>query len=90
VLSDLTEEQRKDAGVKAGVLVDDVAPTVRGNVQQGDIVIAIIRGGVTTEARTAAQVNDVLSKVDKGASVTLQMKRGEQQFFSTVRALNGE
>jgi len=90
VLSDLTEEQRKEAGVKAGVLVDDVAPTVRGNVQQGDIVIAIIRGGVTTEARTAAQVNDVLSKVDKGASVTLQMKRGEQQFFSTVRALNGE
>jgi serine protease Do len=90
VLSDLTDEQKKEAAVKSGVLVDDVAPTVRGNVQPGDVILAIVRGGVTTEAKTAAQVNDVLAKVDKGASVTLQMKRGEQQFFATVRALNGE
>ncbi len=90
VLSDLTDEQKKEADVRSGVLVEDVAPTVRGNVQPGDIILAIVRAGVTTEARTAAQVNDVLGKVDKGASVTLQMKRGEQQFFATVRALNGE
>ncbi|MBK9114516.1 MAG: DegQ family serine endoprotease [Betaproteobacteria bacterium] len=90
VLSDLTDEQRKEADVKAGVAVDDVAPTVRGNVQPGDVIIAIVRGGATTEAKSAAQVNDVLSKVEKGASVTLQLKRGEQQFFSTLRALNGE
>lgn len=90
VLSDLTEEQKKEAEVKAGVVVEDVAPTVRGNVQPGDVIIAIIRNGVTTEAKSAVQVNDALSKVEKGASVTLQMKRGEQQFFSTLRALNGE
>jgi serine protease Do len=90
VLSDLTDDQKKEADVKAGVMVDDVAPSVRGNVQPGDVIIAIVRSGVTTEAKTAAQVNDVLSKVEKGASVTLQMKRGEQQFFATVRALNGE
>jgi len=90
VLSDLTDDQKKEANVKSGVMVDDVAPTVRGNVQAGDVIIAIVRGGVTTDAKSAAQVNDLLSKVDKGASVTLQMKRGEQQFFATVRALNGE
>ncbi len=90
VLSDLTDEQKKEAEVKSGVVVEDVAPTVRGNVQPGDIVIAIVRGGSTTEAKSAAQVNDVLGKVEKGGSVTLQMKRGEQQFFSTLRALNGE
>ena len=90
VLSDLTDEQKKEADVKAGVAVDDVAPTVRGNVQPGDVIIAIVRGGATTEARSAAQVNDALAKVEKGASVTLQLKRGEQQFFSTLRALNGE
>ena len=45
---------------------------------------------MASEARSASQVNEVLSKVEKGASVTLQMKRGEQQFFATVRALNGE
>ena len=90
VLSDLTDEQKKEADVKAGVAVDDVAPTVRGNVQPGDVIIAIVRGGTTTEAKSAAQVNDVLSKIEKGASVTLQLKRGDQQFFSTLRALNGE
>jgi hypothetical protein len=90
VLSDLTDEQRKEADVRTGVMVEDVAPTVRGNVQSGDVILAIVRGGVTTEARSASQVNDVLAKVEKGASVTLQMKRGEQQFFATVRALNGE
>jgi serine protease Do len=90
VLSDLTDDQKKEANVKSGVMVDDVAPSVRGNVQAGDVIIAIVRGGVTTDAKSAAQVNDLLSKVDKGASVTLQMKRGEQQFFATVRALNGE
>ncbi len=90
VLSDLTDEQKKEASVRGGVLVEDVAPTVRGNIQPGDIILAIVRAGATTEARSAAQVNDVLAKVDKGAAVTLQMKRGEQQFFATVRALNGE
>jgi len=90
VLSDLTDEQKKEADVKAGVAVDDIAPTVRGNVQPGDIIIAIVRGGQSTEAKNAAQVNDLLAKVEKGASVTLQLKRGEQQFFSTLKALNGE
>ena len=90
VLSDLTEEQKKEAELKSGVVVDDVAPTVRGNVQPGDIIIAIVRGGTTTEAKSAAQVNELLGKMEKGASVTLQMKRGDQQFFSTLRTLNGE
>jgi len=90
VLSDLTDDQKKEAAVRSGVLVEDVAPSVRGNVQPGDIILAIVRAGTTTEARSATQVNDLLAKVDKGASVTLQMKRGEQQFFATVRALNGE
>jgi len=90
VLADLTDEQKKEADVKAGVLVEDVAPTVRGNVQPGDVILALVRAGVTTEAKSAAQVNEALAKVEKGASVTLQMKRGEQQFFATVRALNGE
>jgi len=90
VLSDLTDEQKKESELKAGVVVDDVAPTVRGNVQPGDIIIAIVRSGTSTEAKSAAQVNEVLAKVEKGGTVTLQIKRGEQQFFSTLKALNGE
>jgi serine protease Do len=90
VLSDLTDEQKKEADVKAGVLVEDIAPTVRGNIQAGDVIVAIVSRGVSTEARSAAQVNELLSKVEKGTSVTLQLKRGETQFFSTLKAVNGE
>jgi serine protease Do len=90
VLSDLTPEQRKEAEVKAGVLVEDIPGGVRGNVQPGDIILAVASRGVTTEARTAAQVNELLAKLDKGESVTLRLKRGDQTFFSTVRLQNGE
>ena len=53
VLSDLTDEQKKEADVKTGVLVDDVAPTVRGNMQPGDVILAIVNRGQSTEAKSA-------------------------------------
>ena len=58
---------------------------MRGNVQPGDVILAIVSRGQTTEAKSAEQVNDLLAKLEKGASVTLQLKRGEQQFFSTLQ-----
>ncbi len=88
VLSDLTEEQKKEAEVKGGVLIEEVAPGIRGNVQPGDVILAIVNRGQTTEAKSAEQVNGLLSKLDKGASATLRLKRGEQEFFATLR-LNG-
>jgi serine protease Do len=90
VLADLTPEQRKEADVKSGVLVEDIVGSVRGNLQPGDIILAIISRGVTNEAKAAAQVNDYLAKLEKNASVTLQVKRGEQTFFATIRLPNGE
>ena len=90
MLSDLTDEQKKEFDLKAGAMVDDIAPNVRGNVQPGDVIMAIVSRGVSTEIKTAAQVNDLLGKMDKGASVTFQLKRGEQQFFATLRIPNGE
>jgi hypothetical protein len=53
----------------------------------GDILSSIV---ASTEAKSAAQVNDLIAKLDKGASVTLQLKRGEQQFFSALRVTTGE
>jgi serine protease Do len=90
VLSDLTPEQRREAEVKSGVLVEDIPGGVRGNIQPGDIILSVSSRGVTTEARAAAQVNELLAKLDKGESVTLRLKRGDQTFFSTVRLQNGE
>jgi len=89
-LADLTDEQKKELDLKAGVLVEDVAPGVRGNVQPGDVIVAIINRGTTTEARSAEQVNAALGKLDKGASVALRLRRGEQQFIATIRLNSAE
>jgi serine protease Do len=89
VLADLTDEQKKELDVKAGVLVEDVTGAVRGNVQPGDVILALVNRGQTTEARSAELLNGLLAKLDKGASVTLRLKRGEQEFFSTLKINNG-
>jgi serine protease Do len=90
VLADLTAEQKKEADVPAGVLVEDVASGVRGNVQPGDVILEIVSKGTTIETKSAAQVNDYLGKLEKGAAVTLRLKRGDNQFYATVRLLNGD
>ena len=72
VLADLTDEQKREREVKSGVLVEDVAGAVRGNVQPGDVILAVISQGTTTEARSADQVNALLAKLDKGASVAMR------------------
>jgi serine protease Do len=89
VLSDLTDDQRKELEIKNGVLVEDVTGGVRGNVQPGDVIIAIIQRGQATEAKSAALVNDLLAKLEKGAAVTLQLKRGDNLFFATLKINNG-
>ena len=90
VLVDLTDEQRKELDGRTGVLIEDASGTVRGNVQPGDIILAIVSRGQTTDAKNAEQVNGMLSKMEKGASVTFRLRRGEQEFFSTLRINNGE
>ena len=90
VLSDLTDEQKKELDLKSGVLVEDITGSVRGNVQPGDVILALVNRGQSTEVRSAEQLNGVLAKLDKGASVTLRLKRGEQEFFSTLRINNGD
>jgi serine protease Do len=91
VLSDLTDEQRKALELPSGgVLIEDVVGVVRGNVQPGDVILAIIQRGTPVDAKSAAQVNDYLAKLDKSASATLQMRRGDQTFYATLKPGNGE
>ena len=86
VLSDLTDEQRKSIDLASGgVLIEDVVGVVRGNVQPGDVIVAIIQRGAPIEVKNAAQVNDYLAKLDKSAAVTLQVRRGEQTFYTTLK-----
>jgi serine protease Do len=89
VLSDLTDDQRKELDIKSGVLVEDITGGVRGNVQPGDVILAIIQRGQATETKSAAQVNELLAKLEKGAAVTLQLRRGDNLFFATLKINNG-
>ena len=89
VLVDLTDEQKKELQVKNGVCIEDITGSVRGNVQPGDVILAIVNRGHTTDAKSADQVNAALGKLEKGASVTFRLKRGEQEFFSTLKLNNG-
>ncbi|HET9046354.1 MAG TPA: DegQ family serine endoprotease [Casimicrobiaceae bacterium] len=90
VLSDLADEQKKELDLKSGVLIEDINGVVRGNVQAGDVITAIIQRGQATEAKSAAQINELLAKLEKGAPVTFQLRRGEAQFFATLKLPNGE
>ena len=84
-VSDLSEERRKQANVAGGVVVDDVRPNVRAELRPGDIILSLIAKGQTTEVRSADQFNKLIAALDKAATVTLQVRRGETNLFVTIR-----
>ncbi|MDR1528845.1 MAG: DegQ family serine endoprotease [Burkholderiales bacterium] len=87
VLSNLSAEQKQQVGIKNGVLVDSIQGRVRGNIQSGDIILAIIQQGLMIEAVNVKQVNDVLARFGKNSAVTLQILRGDTYYFVTIRPL---
>ena len=85
-LADLSDEQRRELDVPSGgVLIEDVVGVVRGNVQPGDVILAIVRDGQLRTAKSAAQVNESLAAIDPASAVTLQVRRGDNQFFATIK-----
>ena len=89
VLADLTDEQKKELEVKNGVLIEDITGNAHGNIQPGDVILAVINKGATIDAKSADQVNALVAKLDKGAAVTFLLRRGEQQFYSSVKSNGG-
>ncbi len=88
-LVDLTDDQKKELEIKNGVGVEDITGTARGDIQPGDVILATISRGVTTEAKNADQLNAQISKLEKGSSVTFLLRRGDRQFYSTIKLGNG-
>lgn len=90
VVSELTPEQRREMRLEGGLLIDEVrSASARADLRQGDIIIAVISKGATTEVRSVDQLNRLLATFDKAASVTLLIRRGEMQTFVTIKGLNG-
>jgi serine protease Do len=87
VLSDLSPEQKRDLKVGGGVLVEDVRNGSRADLRVGDIILALTARGVTTEVKSADQFNRLLGQMDKNATFTVLVRRGESQIFVTLKGL---
>jgi serine protease Do len=87
-LSDLTVEQKHQAGIDNGVLVEDVRNGMRGDLRPGDLILAVMHKGIQTEVKSVEQFNGLLGKIDKSATLTLLVKRGEAQVFVTIKGVS--
>ena len=89
-VSELSAEQKRDLKMSSGLLVEDVRGAgSRTDLRPGDIIIALISKGATTEIKTVDQFNKLLAQFEKGSNVTLLIRRGEMQTFVTIKGLNG-
>lgn len=87
LVSDLTADQKRELRVPSGLVVDDVrGPAARSELRPGDLLLAIIDRGTTTELRSVEQFNRLLAQVEKNANVTLLVRRGDIQTFVTLKA----
>jgi len=90
VVSELNAEQKRELKMSSGLLIEDVRGTgSRADLRPGDVIIALISKGATTEIKTVDQFNKLLAQFEKGSNVTLLVRRGEMQTFVTIKGLNG-
>ena len=88
VLNELTADQKRDLKMSSGLLVEDVrANGSRADLRPGDVILAVVHKGSSTEASSVDQFNKLLSQLDKSATITLLVKRGEQQTYITLKGI---
>lgn len=88
VVSELTAEQKRELKVTGGLLIEDIrGNAARADLRPGDIILALISRGASTEIKNVEQFNKLLSQFDKAANVTLLVRRGEMQTFITIKGL---
>lgn len=85
VLAEPSAEQKRQMGIQHGLLVEEVREGGRGELRQGDVILALIQRGAPMEIRTVDQFNSQLAKYAKGSSITLLVRRGDIQTFITIK-----
>ena len=84
VVTPLTEEEKKELKIKGGLKIEQIVSSTR-NLQEGDVILAIVNKGAITEVTSVAQLNQLLSRLETGSNVTLQIRRGENTAFLSAR-----
>jgi serine protease Do len=88
VLSLPNAEQKKQLGVQHGLIVDEVRNAgTRTELRQGDVILSVISKGSQVDVKTVAQFNELLQGLDKNATITLLVRRGDSQTFITIKGL---
>jgi serine protease Do len=87
MVSELTAKQKEDLKLSHGIVVTEVRADTRAELRRGDILLNLVHKGQHTEIRSVEQLNKVLAGLDKGAVITLQVRRGESMAFITVNGL---
>ena len=90
VVADLTVEQKRELKVQNGLLVTEIKPEVRGDFRKGDLLLTLVHKGQQTELKSVDQLNKVLAALDKNATITLHIRRGDTAAFVTVSGLAGK
>jgi serine protease Do len=84
VVSELSADQSKELGLKHGLVVTDVRPEARVEVQRGDVLLMLAHAGRQTRLESVKQLNTLLNGLAKDAVITLQVRRGGATAFVTV------
>jgi serine protease Do len=87
VVADLTAEQKRDLKVQGGLFVAEVKPEVRGDFRRGDVLLTLVHKGHQTELKSVEQLNKLLAGLDKNATITVHIRRGDSAAFVTVSGL---
>ena len=86
VLAVPTAEQKKALGIPHGLIVEEVRNGgTRTDLRSGDIILSVIVKGSQTEVKSLPQFNELLQGVDKSATITLLVRRGDAQTFITIK-----
>jgi len=90
VVGELTAEQKRDLKLNGGLVIEEVrGGQARADLRPGDVILAVINKGATTEVKSVEQFNKLLAQFEKGSNVTLLIRRGDMQTFITIKGLNG-
>ncbi len=87
-VSDLTGEQKRDLKLGGGVAVEEVRNNRRADVRAGDVITAVTSKGQTTEVKSVDQFNKLLGQLERVATITLHVRRGDSNLFVPVRGDN--
>ncbi|SHG60511.1 DegQ family serine endoprotease [Massilia sp. CF038] len=81
-VSDLTEAQREELGVKGGVLVEaSEGAAARAGLQEGDVILQLN----TAEVKDAKQFNALISRLEASKTVALLVRRDETTRYVVIR-----